>query len=220
MSAITTVKGIPYQLGTDFSDPRSFRDLALAADAAFVAYDLAFTAGPRPPAFLVRASANSSAFGNGNGLAITTAVVEWNTSGGTINSSGTWNQDPNEVQSLWLFGLNIFTGVTSGTPTTGTPLEALFTVTSLDPVTGLVATTALGDGAAFPLPTFPASTSQVTYGSQTSETNTGAEFFMAHLIVPSYKAQVFVTFGNRDTGVQTKQSIAGTVFWGVRLGAV
>ena len=114
----------------------------------------------------------------------------------------------------------VFTGVASGTPTTGTPLEALFTVTSLDPVTGLVATTALGDGAAFPLPTFPASTSQVTYGSQTSETNTGAEFFTAHLIVPCYKAQIFPTFGNRDTGTQTKQSIAGTTFWGVRLGVV
>lgn len=220
MSAVTTVKGIPYQVGTDFADPRSLRDLALAADTAFTAYDLAFTAGPRPSAFLVRAGANSSAFGNGNGLAISSAVVEWNTSGGTINTSGTWAQDPTEVQSWWAFGLNIFTGVASGTATVGTPLEALFTVTSLDPVTGLVATTALGDGAAFPLPNFPASTSQVVYGSQTAETNTGAENFTAHLIVPCYKAQVFPTFGNRDTGVQTKQSIAGTTFWGVRLGAV
>lgn len=214
MGAVTSVKAVPYSLGTDFSDPRAVRDLAMYADAAFVAYDAAFTAGPRPATFLARSTASTSAFGNGNGSALAGTTVEWNTSNGTISgTSGTFTQDVTEVPSWWMFGMNLFIAIASGTATTGSAMEGIFIVTSLDPVTLLTATTGLGDG-------YPFQHNTANFTTETTETNSFGEAFTATCIVPMYRGSVFPSFGNRDSGVQTKQTIAGCTFWGVRLGAV
>jgi hypothetical protein len=213
MSAVTAVKGIPYSLGTDFSDPRAVRDLALYEDAAFAAYDAAFTAGPRPAAFLVRSGADTTAFGSGNGFALASSVVEWNTTGGSFSSGGVWTQDVNEVPSWYMFGANLFVVTASGAATTGAAMQAIFVVTSLDPVTLLQATTGLGDG-------YPKNISSNSYATESTETNTGGEFFTGNCIVPMYRGSVFPSFGNRDSGGQTKKTIAGSTFWGIKLGAV
>lgn len=214
MGTVTAVKAVPYSLGTDFSDARAIRDLAMYADAAFVAYDTAFTAGPRPPAFLARSTASTSAFGNGNGSALAGTTVEWNTSNGTISgTSGTFTQDVNEVPSWWMFGMNLFVSTATGTATTGAPMEGIFIVTSLDPVTLLAATTGLGDG-------YPFQHNAGNFTTESTETNTVGESFTATCIVPMYRGSVFPSFGNRDSGVQTKQTIAGSTFWGVRMGAI
>jgi hypothetical protein len=214
MPAVTPAKGIPYALGTDFSDPRVLRDLALTEDALFAGYDAAFTAGPRPAAFMCRSGADTGGFSNGSIGAIVSSVTEWNTSNGAIASSGTWTQDLNEVPSWWMFGMNLFEAVASGAPTVGSLMQAIFLVTSLDPVTLLSATTALGDGNPF--------LQEVNrYSTETPDTGTTNEFFTGFCIVPMYKGSVVPVFGNRDTsGGQTKKASAGTVFWGVRLGAI
>lgn len=215
MPSVTSTKGLPYAVGTDFSDPRVLRDLALAEDAAFAAYDVAFTAGPRPPAFMCRSSANGIAIGPGSTApAIATSVTEWNTSGGAIGAGGTWTQNIADVQGWWMFGLDVFMALASGAGTVGTAIQAIFLVTSLDPVTGLSATTALGDGQPTPFGTN-------TYTTESTETGASAHWFTGFTIIPMYRGVVVPVFGNRDTsGAQTKQTIIGTTFWGVRLGAV
>jgi hypothetical protein len=214
MPQVTANKAIPYAAGTDFSDPRVLRDLALTEDAAFAAYDVAFAAGPRPPAFMCRSSASGIAISNGTVPAIVTSVVEWNTSGGGISASGTWTQSLSDAPSWWMFGLNIFESQATGTGTVGTAMQAVFIVTSLDPVTGLASTTALGDGQ-------PTAFGTNNYSTETTETATGSHWFTGFTILPMYKGLVVPVFGSRDSsGAQTKQPVSGTVFWGVKLGAV
>jgi hypothetical protein len=213
MGTVTTAKGIPYSLGTDFSDPRAVRDLALYEDAALAAYDAAFTAGPRPAAFLVRSGADGNPFGNGSDFALASSVVEWNTTGGAINSGGTWTQDVTEVPSWYLFGANLFAVTASGSATTGAAMQVIFIASSLDPVTLLPATAGLGDG-------YPKNISGNSFSTESTETNTGGEFFTGYCILPMYRGSVIPLFGNRDSAVQTKKSITGSTFWGIKLGAV
>jgi hypothetical protein len=214
---VTPTKAIPYAIGTDFSDPRALRDLALVEDASFAAYDAAFAAGPRPPAFMCRSGANGTAVTSGQIPAIASAVVEWNTSGGVVSVGGTWTQGANDPLTWWMFGLNIFEAQVTGAGAVGTALEATLIVSSIDPVTGLQSSTALGDGNQFYTPPF----GQNAYSTEAIETGTGAHWFTGFCILPLYKAIVVPVFWNRDTGgAQTKQTLTGTVFWGVRLGAV
>lgn len=217
MPQVTPVKALPFANGTDFSDPRVLRDLALAEDAAFSAYDAAFTAGPRPPAFLCRSGANGTAINSGQIPAIASSVTEWNTSGGTIGTGGTWTQNASDPISWWMFGLNIFEAQVSGTPTVNTALQATLIVSSVDPVTGTQASVALGDGNQFYTPAF----GQNAYSTEAAETGTGTHWFTGFCILPVYKAIIAPVFWSRDTnGAQTKQTVSGTVFWGVKLGAV
>src|SRR5690348_12868146 len=101
MSSITTVKSVPFPVSTDPADPRFLFDLASWADSAFASYDTTFTAGPRPQSFCVRSGADSAAFGAGQGLAINSQVIEWDTSQGTWGgcNCGFWQQNTSEVQS-------------------------------------------------------------------------------------------------------------------------
>lgn len=214
MAAVTSIKGIPYPLPTDFADPRALRDLALYEDVAFAGYDVAFTAGPRPAAFLVRSGADATAIGGGSGPGMASGVTEWNTTGGTVSVSGTtWTQSTIEVPSWYMFGANMFTGISTGTATVGAVLQVVFLVTSIDPVTSLVATTGLGDG-------YPQNITGNNFVTESTETNTTVEYFTGNCIVPMYRGAVSLLFGNRDTGVQTKKALTGTTFWGIRLGAV
>lgn len=224
MSGITAVKGLTYASGTDFADPRALRDLAASMDGLFAGYDAAFAAGPRPAAFLVRGTADGSTLSPAEtGTAIGSATTEWNTTNGTISATdGTWTQDPNEAQSWYMFGGNIFDASVSGTPTAGTPLSASFLIYSYDPGTGAPLQAALGDGQPFYGPDGnPTGNTFSYFSTESTETNSAGDSWTVYAILPCYRAKVQLNWRNQDSNsLASKKTIAGTTFWGIKLGAV
>lgn len=219
MGSVTTSKGLPYSLGTDFADPRAIRDLANAADVAFAGYDTAFTAGPRPHSFLIRQTADSGTGSSGSTILITGngAAVDWNTSGGTVSGTGVWTQPTTEVPSWWMFGVDLVSVPVSGTITVGSRLQAIIAVNSFDVVTGQPALSALGDGAS----SYAQGFSNVNFATEGVETNTSGDWIGGTIIVPIYKATVSALLVFSDPGAAAvKKAGTGGVLWGVKLGEV
>jgi len=121
MGSVTSGKSIPYPLGTDPADPRFVFDLAANADTSFASYDTSFAAGPRPPAFLIRQTVDSANLFNGSTAYVMNNgfTIDWNTSGGTVSSAGTWQQSGTDVQGWWMLGLMCGSSTVSGTITIG-----------------------------------------------------------------------------------------------------
>lgn len=205
-------------LGTDPADPRFVFDLAASADTAFAGYDVSFAAGPRPPAFLIRQTVDSGSFANGNTAFVMNngSVVDWNTSGGTVSSSGSWQQSSTEVQGWWMLGLMCSSATVSGTITIGSRIQCGFLVSTLDPVSNLFVAPS-GDGGSNYSQLFQ----ETAYVNDGVESNSGGDWFCAYVTVPVYRATITAQYEHFDPGASAlKKVVAGSVFWGIRLGDV
>lgn len=221
MGSTTTVKSVPYPVGTDPADPRFVYDLAAWADTAFAAYDVSFAAGPRPKAFMIRSTVDTGGASNNNSVNLGSSggvAIDWDTSGGTISTtSGSWSQSASDAQAWWMFGANLFVAVATGTATAGARLQMQMNLSSYDPLTNLPALNAMGDGASFY--NSGNSFSSVLYMTDATETNTGGEWITGYIIVPVYRATIFFGAANFDAGA-SKKIATGSVAWGIKLGDV
>ena len=200
MTARTSPDGMPYSLETDFGDVQQWYELAMAVDLRSWQVDRAFDKMYRPAAFLGRVSANF-ALGNGGSTFWSNLTADWNTSLGNLGTSA-WSQNAGDPPSWWMIGANIQVSNTGGAPSTSDHVDGMFNTTTHDPVTG-------------------AATSGFSVGFQYNrETNSGGESLSLSMIANLYRGSVFPLYQEFGPGTGTRVMLAGSRFWGLRLGDV
>lgn len=197
MSGTTPNEGFRYPLETDFTDVQDVYQLATGVDRRVRDFDAVFNAAVRPLAFVGRVTANGTGFTNGTDV-MQIGATEWDTTGG-LQTAG-WSQPRNDPPSWWMLGMDLLVVVTAGTPTVGDHIEAVLSVDTVDPVSGL--------------------TSTVNIRNKHTESNSGGERIYAAGIVPIWHGFLSGVISLYGSATASKTYGAGSRMWGWRLGTV
>lgn len=197
MSGNTTTEGYPYPLTSDFADVQDAFRLATAIDADLRAEQAPFRAFEGRPSFIGRQVATGSGFTSGS-QNLNVGAIEWDNTGGLTIGSSQWVQPFAEQPAWWMFGVTLLVNIVSGTPVVGDMCMAQLNITSVDPVTGVGATSLASQ--------------------RNDDTNTNGEWINLVTMADIYQGSVSCTLylnGSTQKAVQT-----GSRIWGVYLGPV
>lgn len=197
MSGTTATQGYPYPLTSDFADVQDAYRLVTAIDADIRDTQAPFRSFLGRPSFLAQQTATGSGFLAGS-QGMVFGSIEWDNTGGLTVGSGTWLQPNAQAQSWWMFGLFIPVNIVSGTPVVGDMNMGKISVTTTDPVTGVLSTT--------------------NSYQRNDETNTVGEWINLFTMAAIYHGQA--TPSLILNGSTQKSIRAGARFWGMYLGPV